>query len=524
MAQKRKLVSDAPAKHEYLGQTLDGRYELVSFLGKGGMGSVFFARHVLIGKPVAVKVLERQRVSEPKLVTRLFREAQVAASIRHPNIIDVIDVGVAPKGDPYLVMEYLEGEDLASLLGRVGPISVAAACAILEPVLLALQAAHKRGVVHRDLKPGNVFLARQENAPPVVKLIDFGVAKYLGPVDARITVTGTLLGTACYMPPEQAMGNEDVDARADLYAIGVTLYEMITGRVPFKGSNYNDTIIKIVKDEPPPPESPKERLDDATVTLVLRALSKSPGARFQSAEEFLESLKGLNSFQHRTEAFAELAKSIQIKALGGGEPASATHAVPRSPVNLRYERPSSEEQDTVLDKKPAGPSWLRATALPAVGMVLLLGLLVVLLDARRGPAPVTQSASSPKALRPSTRVHIRVEGAPDGAKLFYNDTYVATNPFSVKSSNKPAKLRVELAGYNPFLSELTPNQDRTVRVRLHKLVDVAEPERDEARDAREPSRERPSPRTLKQPKAPPARPSAELGRSGRDTFYSEKFE
>jgi serine/threonine protein kinase len=232
------MPADVPAGRgsEYVGQTLDARYHLERLIGRGGMGSVFLARHVVIGRPLAVKILDSKYLERGQGYKRLFREAQTAAGIGHPNIVDVLDVGTTLRGDPYLVMEYLVGEDLATFMRRRGPVPPAIAITILEPILLALQAAHARGIVHRDIKPSNIFLVQREGTHPDVKLIDFGVAKVLGPnSEGKITVTGALLGTPSYMAPEQAAGIEELDARVDLYAVGVILYELLTGKLPFQG-------------------------------------------------------------------------------------------------------------------------------------------------------------------------------------------------------------------------------------------------------------------------------------------------
>jgi serine/threonine protein kinase len=184
---------------------LDGRYRIDRLLGEGGMGAVYLASHVGLGRQVAIKFLHADLISREDVVGRFYREAQAAAAIRHKNIIEVFDVGMSAKGEPFLVMEYLEGESLAGLLKRVGPLSLGAACAVMEPVLQALQAAHRKGIVHRDLKPDNIFLAYQQGEPPVVKIIDFGISKFTqGELDKWRTKTGSVMGTPAYMSPEQA--------------------------------------------------------------------------------------------------------------------------------------------------------------------------------------------------------------------------------------------------------------------------------------------------------------------------------
>ena len=199
------------------GALLDGRYRIVRLLGEGGMGSVYLASHVGLGRDVAIKFLHAELVSRDEVVGRFYREAQAAAAIRHKNIIEVFDVGVSPQGEPFLVMEYLEGESLAGLLKRAGPLNLGAACAVMEPVLQALHAAHRKGIIHRDLKPDNIFLAYQQGEPPVVKIIDFGISKFAqGEFDKWRTKTGSVMGTPAYMSPEQARGSAGLDHRTDI--------------------------------------------------------------------------------------------------------------------------------------------------------------------------------------------------------------------------------------------------------------------------------------------------------------------
>jgi tRNA A-37 threonylcarbamoyl transferase component Bud32 len=214
-----------------LGTVLDRRYRLDSVIGEGGMGLVFKATHVLIGKPLAVKLLRREHIDAPDVARRFLLEARVASSLKHPNVVDISDFGEVEGGGAYYVMELLEGRTLASRIDQDGPLSAAEAVVCATQICAGLSAAHAMGVVHRDLKADNVFLAdpRHGEQHPIVKLLDFGIAR-AGP--RRITVMGAVLGTPEYMSPEMAQGH-DVDQRADLYALGVMLFEMLTGSVPF---------------------------------------------------------------------------------------------------------------------------------------------------------------------------------------------------------------------------------------------------------------------------------------------------
>jgi serine/threonine-protein kinase len=242
--QGRDSVPDAPAPASpppvpelrtdpLVGSVLADRYEILRRIGEGGMGAVYEARHTVIGKRVAVKVLLEKFLEKPELVARLLQEARLASSIGHENIVDVTDFGTTADGRGFVVMEFLEGESLAQLVIRDAPLPVERSLRIARQVASALGAAHDKGIVHRDVKPENVYLVRRADAD-YVKVVDFGVSKAVhtreeGPEWQRLTRTGMVLGTPLYMSPEQARGGEDIDARADIWAVGVLLYECLTG-------------------------------------------------------------------------------------------------------------------------------------------------------------------------------------------------------------------------------------------------------------------------------------------------------
>jgi serine/threonine-protein kinase len=490
-ATPRSTATPSSLESDYAGQTLGDRYELTSFLGRGGMGAVFMARHVVIGKRLAVKILDTARVSEERGFERLFREARMAAAIGHPNIIDVVDVGVSPGGDPYLVMEYLEGEDLSSFLLRRGPLSVAAACGILEPVLLALQAGHARGIVHRDLKPANVYLVRREDSAPTVKLIDFGIAKFLGPNERdKITLPGVLLGTPYYMPPEQASGVEDVDSRADLYAAGVTFYEMVTGKVPFEGGNYNETLLMITRDEAPAPVSPVEELPGDVIDVVLRALRKDPAHRYQSATEFLQALQALAAWTERSRAFAELGADIQVESSDGAASGSSTMLSPESPAGAR-QRAGREggERSTARDRvvvdwagraeSRAGSRRFLVAALSFLAVAIAAGLLSwwhARRDQARLPEPHAAEVTPGRA---------PIEHAP------------AAREAAIEAPRPQASAGVTSAPAAPASAEL-PNVAKIEAAPAARAPERSAPRSEPRMDA--------------------------LKRSGRNTFYTEKFE
>ena len=273
-------------EQDLVGKTVDGRYHVMELIGEGGMGKVYLAEHVEIGKRVALKVLHPSYSRMPDLVERFRREARAASKIGHPNIVDVTDSGTTPDGSVYFVMEYLEGVELGSVIEREGAIDVARALRIAGQICRALAAAHAAGIVHRDLKPENVFLITREGAADVVKVLDFGIAKTTEAEAARerrLTSPGMAMGTPEYMAPEQAAGRP-ADARCDVYALGAIMYEMLTGQPPYAGDNFMEILTKKATQDPPPPVTVREELAPQVSDLVMAAMARNPDARPQTME------------------------------------------------------------------------------------------------------------------------------------------------------------------------------------------------------------------------------------------------
>ena len=278
-----------------IGAVLDERYRIEEPLGQGGIGRVYKARHLILGRWVALKVLLAQYESIPVLQERFRREAEALASLSHPNIVTVTDFGVT-EGMPYIVMELLEGQDLASLIDEV-EIDPKRAIAILRQVLRALAYAHTRELVHRDLKPHNVFVRALGDGTDHVVVLDFGLARFMGDAankSPKLTRAGALIGTPAYMAPEQASG-EPVDARADVYAAGLVLFETLTGRKPFESKDPGEMLRSHLLVTPPRmvQADPGLEVSEGLEALVARALAKSPAGRFAGAAEMLAALDAL---------------------------------------------------------------------------------------------------------------------------------------------------------------------------------------------------------------------------------------
>ncbi len=295
------LLAHMASRHLAPGTLVSGKYQLVERLGGGGMGEVYRAEHVLAGRTVALKILRPEFADDANLTKRFFQEAQAANKIHHPNIVDVLDAGFSEQG-PYVAMECLEGMSLSAALARLGPLPVGTSLAILLPTLDALDAAHRHGIVHRDLKPENIFLMRMpredrgvergRSGEVRVKLLDFGIAKVLdmtgGP--SPQTHTGIVFGTPDYLSPEQAAGDGIVDGRSDLFAVGIVLFELVTGHRPFESPSAVATAYKIVHAAAPALESFGVHPDPRLQAALDVALAKSPADRFSSAAAFADAL------------------------------------------------------------------------------------------------------------------------------------------------------------------------------------------------------------------------------------------
>jgi serine/threonine-protein kinase len=273
------------------GTVLADKYRIVRQIGQGGMGAVYEAEHLVIGRRVAVKTLHAEYAHRSELVTRFHREAQAASRIGHLNIVEVLDFGKDEHDAPFLVMEFLEGRSLAGTLQRDGTFPVERAADVIGQTLAALDAAHAKGIIHRDLKPENIFLTDHGGRTDFVKLLDFGISKFqTGFGEAKLTTTGVTLGTPYYMAPEQAAGESDLDHRVDVYAMGAVLYESLTGRPPYEGSNYNALLAQILSTDPVPLLEFRPDVDPLLEQVVRTAMARRRTDRFASAGAMLEAL------------------------------------------------------------------------------------------------------------------------------------------------------------------------------------------------------------------------------------------
>jgi serine/threonine-protein kinase len=282
------MAEDVTPKLPQPGDIIGGKYEVVRPIGKGGMGVVFEAVHTRLQQRVAIKMLFPHARDAPGAIARFEREARAAGQLRSPNVARVLDVETADGELPFIVMEFLEGNDLDDEIAGAGRLPVEDAVDYILQACAAMREAHFLGIVHRDLKPANLFLCRTAEGP-LIKVLDFGISKITSEIDGRLTGPLQTMGSPVYMSPEQLRGLRDVDARADLWALGVTLFELIAGRPPYVGT-VTSTIAAILSDPAPKPSSLRRDIPVGLDDVVLRSLAKKPSDRYQDAETFAEAL------------------------------------------------------------------------------------------------------------------------------------------------------------------------------------------------------------------------------------------
>ncbi|WP_437806742.1 protein kinase domain-containing protein [Sorangium sp. So ce1078] len=361
-----------------VGDVLAEKYEVERVLGEGGMGVVVAARHLLLGERVAIKFLLPQARERADLVARFLREGQAAARIRSEHVTRVYDVGTLARGEPYLVMEYLEGIDLKALLRERGPLPVELACDYLLQACEALAEAHALGIVHRDLKPGNLFLSQRADGSPLIKVIDFGISKMalaaetIAPEMRDMTQTATMLGSPLYMAPEQMLSTKTVDARADVWSMGAILYQLLTGAMPFRGESVMEIYDRILEG-PPRLHGLRADVPDRLEWVVQRCLQRHPAERFGNIAELAAELARFAPphAQHLAERAARVLR-VRLDAIVDADAEGARElAPPRRPLSAApgpTSAPPPSGSSSGGRAAPAASAWSGApTALVADG-------------------------------------------------------------------------------------------------------------------------------------------------------------
>lgn len=441
---------------EIVGTVLNDRYTVTRKIGQGGMGAVYEATHNLIGKRVALKVLLDKHAQNDQVVARLKQEARLASSIGHQNIIDITDFGTTASGRTFVVMEYLEGESLGARIAKDGRLGSAEVLHIAKQVAGALAAAHLKGIVHRDIKPENIFIVSKEEGD-FVKVVDFGISKSMSEQqddEMRLTQTGMVLGTPLYMSPEQARGDDDLDHRIDIYALGVLLYESLTGEVPFQGKNYLSILTQVTSETPKSPCELVPDIDRDLESITLKAMAKDRDERYQSMEEFVADLEalqepGLNTTSGRI-------------------------------VAARWRR-----------RKERSPIWTYAA-----GLALIMGIagasvwgVGALMAADSVPASQDASVAAAVVLPPvpdvrvaevvppkpeeSTTVRLTIQSEPEGVAIYQGErTRCETTPCTLEflRDSDAIVLRGSLEGYEDGRLPITPSIDagKVLTIRLTK--------------------------------------------------------
>jgi eukaryotic-like serine/threonine-protein kinase len=432
--------SSVSEKENLTGQLLDGRYQIDYVLGVGSMGIVYGARHAAVGKLVAVKALRAHLASDAEAIQRFNAEATAATSIGNQHIVETFDFGRLPDGTAYMVMEYLEGRSLAELIEGWSPLPLERITKIGVQIAEALNAAHLAGIIHRDLKPDNVFLCEREGDVDFVKILDFGIAKF-GVSQARLTQAGAVFGTPAYMSPEQALGKA-TDGRTDVYALGVMLYEMACGRVPFSGENAIAVLTLHANEEPEPLSKRKPDISPELEAIVHKCLSKELEARYASMAELAADL-------------SRLATGMPVRAEARPPVEVPAATAPADVVTLPEITPA-----------PAPVSVPQSVGGRGVPWPLVLVLLVVVaggaywFSRHRTPSGLpSETQAQPKPLPPPLPSAIEADdGAPErevalvlfplDARVMLGDQDLGQMPVSVKvREGHPLKVRIVRDGY-----------------------------------------------------------------------------
>jgi serine/threonine-protein kinase len=272
------------------GEILDGKYRVDRIIGAGGMGVVVAATHVQLNTQVALKFLLPEALRDSKVVERFVREARSAVQIQSEHVARVIDVATLPTGSPYMVMEYLEGQDLAATLGTSGALPVAQAVGYVLQACEAIAEAHSLGIVHRDLKPANLFLVRRHRREPIVKVLDFGISKSNDPASLSLTKTASMMGSPYYMSPEQMKSARDVDARSDIWAIGVILFELLSGTTPFQGETITELVVSVTQGRVPSVRDLRPEVPVGLADVIARCLERDPDQRYPDVGKLAQAL------------------------------------------------------------------------------------------------------------------------------------------------------------------------------------------------------------------------------------------
>jgi serine/threonine protein kinase len=393
---------------DLVGTTLEGAYRITRPIGQGGMSAVYEAVQLRLNKRVAVKVMARELALNEEALARFHREAEITSHLGHPHLVTVMDFGMAPTGQPYLVMEYLEGSDLAHRMHDVGKLTLETAVHITKQVASALAAAHEQGVVHRDLKPANVFLVALPGEPDFVKILDFGISKVRA-ARTQLTNASTIIGTPDYMSPEQATGMlDEIDHRTDQWALACMIWEMLSGRPPFAGDDVSAVFYQVIHLDPQPLGKRAPDLPPAVEATLRRALSKNMGDRYPSMRDFAKALEAV--------AFARPAQAMPLPAQVSHDPSGHSRGAcdtrqkerrqprrERRRLNLsKAASPASDVEFEAAKRDSFRRKFNAVHAISAVAVGFVFGAALFLYRTEKPLVPVaTFTATRPVGAKPS---------------------------------------------------------------------------------------------------------------------------
>ncbi len=438
------------------GAIVAGKYRLEALIGEGGMGSVWAATHTGLGQAVAIKFVSKEFVNSSEALRRFDAEAKAAAQLRSRHVVQVFDNGTLEDGTPYIAMELLRGENLYAKVHRAGPVSLAETVEILSQCCKALGRAHAAGIVHRDIKPDNIFLAQSsDDDAGLVKVLDFGIAKFAaGPNDQGTTRTGAVLGTPLYMSPEQARGLKTIDHRTDLYSLGLVGYTLLTGNLAFSSESFGDLLLQICTAPLPSLCANAPWLPPSMEAWFQRACARDPQDRFASAQEFADALRGASDLSRRPPALSDgVARSASVET---GNPARAVSIATGSGMSRSGD---SSAKTTAPSARGLLVAVLALLFVGGIGVVALL----TFVRTERGP----DVASSAKA----TAVVVPVPSTPladptpvaranalqvAGADAASSTSASAVAPDVAQESLRPASLPLHAPAHSPLSAGSSP--------------------------------------------------------------------
>ncbi len=467
-----------------VGQTI-GNYRLTAKLGEGGMGVVYLAEHPVIGRKVALKAIHPELSRNPDVVSRFMHEAKAVNQIGNEHIVDVSDFGTTTDGEFYFIMEYLNGESVADRLRRERLFDPHRAMQIAAQVADALAASHSHGIIHRDLKPENIFLITRGQNRDFVKVLDFGLAKLVQSEEkvTHKTRTGSVMGTPYYMAPEQCEGKVQLDFRADIYSLGIIVFEMMTGKVPFPGEGYGEIIVKHLTQAPPEPRDFNPIITPAQQAVVMRALSKSRDDRFSSMEEFRAAM--LDPDRYLLQSRPAVPTAIGMQATEGVVSPMSTSAEAGS--GGRLSMPSAFGHAGEVDEEFAPPRSRKGLVVGALlAAAVAAGAAIFYVKGQSASQTPPAAVATPDPASPTTaaptgelppvapaapeKVTISFSSLPNGAVVTVKDTgeVLGTTPFDkdMPSSETPLAVVFKKPGYEEAEQPLVPKSSGPLNASL----------------------------------------------------------